>query len=448
VIEDRVLPHSLEAERAVLGAVLISEAAFPKAAAVLHRSDFFRDAHQRIYAAMQVMCERGVAVDYVTLSAELGRTGSLDECGGPAYVSALTDGVPRSVNVEHYARIVKEKALLRELVSAANRALADAYADDRPAARIADDAVSGILATIGRGRSGQAVDVSAAVRSYVSALHAGTMAMPVPTGYRDLDALMDGFRPEELVIVAARPSVGKTSFALGVAESMARRNLLAGSTAAILFFSLEMGVHGIAERLVGWHADVSVATVVRGEATLEQAAKVTESMEGYDGVPLRIETSAGTLSEIDAWCRIVAQEQGLAGVVVDYMQLLGVEGRHHSQEAEMASISRGSKRLAKDLAVPFVALSQLSRAPEGRSDKRPHTSDLRGSGALEQDADVVVLLHRPEMYQRTPENDGVAEVIVAKNRNGPTGIVRAYFEKRIARFRDMQQHDMGYQDDV
>lgn len=407
---------------------------------MLHRSDFFRDAHARIYAAMGRLMERGVAVDFITVSEELRRGGELDECGGAAYLTGLTDGVPRAANVDHYAEIVREKALLRSLVYASNAALASAYGGEA-AARIADVAVGDMLKAIGHGRAGLAVDAAFAVRSYVSAMQSGTMPLPVPTGFRDLDALIDGIRPEELTIVAARPSMGKTSFSLGIAEAIARAHADAGTKLASLFFSLEMGRGGIAERLVGWYAGTSVASVLRGEATLEQAARVTESIEGYDNVPLRIETESTTLSEIEAWCRMVAHEQGLGCVVVDYLQLLSDEQRHASAEAAMAGISRGAKRLAKTLKVPFVALSQLSRAPEGRADKRPHMSDLRGSGALEQDADMVLLIHRPDFYDRKPENDGIAEIIVQKNRNGPTGIVRLHFDKSIARFRDLSPRD-------
>ncbi len=410
--------------------MLVSTQAWARVASHVTAEDFFRVAHGMIFRAMQALISRGAAIDFVTLRDQLQRDGVLDDAGGPAYLAQLADGVPRSTNIEHYAEIVQEKARLRRLLVIGEDLARRAGDGAMPAAQVADAAIRRLSSAIGVERSGM-VDATKAVRDYYSALQAGTLGEPLPTGYLDLDELMGGFRPEDLVVVAARPSVGKTSFALGFARAMARKNVM------VPFFTLEMGIPAIAERLLSWEAGVPVMTAVRGTATLEQYSSLSEAAFGYDVPQLKLQPLASTLTEIDAWCRRLQGDSPIGCVVIDYLQLLSPDARASSQEAEVAAISRGLKRLGRDLKVPVVALSQLSRAPEARQDKRPHLSDLRGSGALEQDADIVLILFRPELHARTPENDGIAEVIVAKHRNGPTGVVRLAFNKTLAQFTNL-----------
>lgn len=422
-------PHSLEAERAALGATLVSPAALDILESMLRPEDFYRHAHLLIYGALRRLASRATAADALTLTEELRTTGELDAVGGPAYVSSLVDGMPRSANVEHYAAIVREKAQLRNLIALATALASEAYAQDQPAGRLIDRGAGRLLSLATP--TGSGVQTAAEiVGSYTAALDAGEIGEPVPTGYADLDHLLIGLRPCELVIVAARPSVGKTSFALRLADQVAR------SQKPVLFFTLEDGFHAVAARLLAWRSGVTAIALERGQATTEQYASIADAAVGFAGLPLYVECSAQTVAEVGAWCRRMADRQ-LSCVIVDYIQLLLPDRSRESQEAEVAGISRALKRLAKELAVPVVALSQLNRAPDGRADKRPHMSDLRGSGALEQDCNVAILLFREELHRPRPENAGIAEVIVAKNRAGPTGVVRLMFDKELALFRDL-----------
>jgi replicative DNA helicase len=427
-MSDRVVPHNLDAERALLGAVLLSPTAWPRVSSVLRQGDFFRVGHQLIFAAMDYMASHGVVVDFVTLLDELKRRGDLDAVGGPAYLSALTDALPSAANVEAYAAIVREKARLRAIIDEATWASDQAYSDDRTSGELSDEVVRRLARAIGTTDAG-AVDATTAVKSYARAMQDGTMGDPILSGFIDVDNLVGGFRPADLVYVAARPSVGKTSWALDLARTVAHEN-----RGAAVFFSLEMMASGLAERLLSWESGVPMSSAIRGTATTEQYAVVNRAVDGYDCPLLRIYQHVSSLMEIEAWCRREQQERGVAVVVVDYLQLLSSGTQAQSSEQAVSMVSAGLKRLGKALNVPIVALSQLSRAPEGRADKRPQLSDLRGSGCLEQDADIALLLHRQDMHARTPENDGVAEVIVAKHRNGPTGVVRLYFDKNLARF--------------
>ena len=433
-VEGRVLPHDLEAERAVLGAILLHPEHWPIVASILTPQDFFRDAHRRIYGAMARLIDAGRPIDFVMLRAELLRTGEFDEIGGPAYLAALIDGIPRATNLSHYAALVREAARLRHLISVATGALSEAYAAEQSAATIADATIRRLdRATMNS--EARPVSARAAVDEYAVALDSTSL---LPTGFVDLDTLLGGLALGELTIIASRPSMGKTSLGLGIADH------LAGLTHPTAVFSLETPRRRVGARLLAWRADVPTIALERGTATVDEWGRVPAAQAALDGLPLYLDDGARTLTEIGAWCRRLRQEhQTLSCAVVDYLQLLIPEGHQASREQEIAAISRGLKRLAQDLGLSVVALSQLSRASEARRDKRPHLSDLRESGCLEQDADLAILLHRPEMYGRKPENVGLAEVIVAKNKGGPTGIVRLYFEARLAQFRNLAQETIG-----
>lgn len=422
-----VSPHSLEAERAVLGAVLISTKTWPIVSSSVSDRDFFRDAHRRIFLAMRRLAERAVALDLLTLADELRSVGDIDECGGPAYLASLTDGVPTSTNVEHYAAIVKEKARLRSLVEIGSSLLVDAYDGSRRASTIADE-IFGRLSSASTARADGAVLARTAVERYVSDVVQGE-SIRLPSGLTDLDALIGGFRAQDLVIIAARPSVGKTSFALGLADRMSQANVV------VPFFSLEMSRHALASQLLASRSRVESGRFERGLAAPDEYDKISATVASLSDAPLFLETTARTLTEIDGWCRRIRDERGSIGcAVIDYLQLLSPPERLDSRQEQVAAISRGLKRLAKDLNIVVIALSQLGRAPEARRDKRPHLSDLRESGALEQDADLALLLFREEMHAPSPEVEGIAEVIVAKHRSGPTGVVRVVFIKKLAAF--------------
>ena len=435
---ERTLPHSLDAERALLGAVLLKASTWPVVSSLVRDADFFRDAHGRIYRAMQHLADEQAPIDYLALKEELRRSGDLDEVGGPAYLASLTDGVPvaKEKAIEHYARIVCEKARLRSLILHANALLGQAFEAEAPAAVIVDAAMGKFLSIIGT-TDRRVVSAHDAIRTYVSSINSGEYGQSVMTGYTDVDDLIGGFKTSDLVILGARPSVGKSAWALGAAEAMA----LAGTV--VLFFSLEMGLEGLSARLLAGRSRVSSTAIERGTALPEEYARWADASGMFDGLPLHFQSSIQTLSEIAGWSRRVQQEQGLGCVFVDYLQMLVPENSRHQQEAAIAAISKGLKMLAKELRVPVVALSQLSRAPEGRTDKRPHLSDLRSSGALEQDCDLAILLYRPSMHGRTPENDGIAEVIVAKNRTGSTGVVRMCFIESLARFENLAPQYMA-----
>src|SRR3990167_7487555 len=419
---DRTQPHSIEAEKATLCAVLVKATLWPVLSSALSIDDFFRDAHRLIFAAYGRLADASTPLDYVTLKEELRRVGELDTAGGPAYLASLTDGLPamRPENLEHYARIVREKARLRSAIACASDLLARAYEAEAPAATIVDGAMNR-LATVVDASDRRVVSAAGGIRAYASAINTGTYGPTIKTGYVDVDNLIGGFRRSDLVIVAARPSVGKSALALGMAEAMALAGLV------VLMFPIEMNIEGVSSRLVAGRARVESAAIERGLASAGEYARWADASGAFEGLPLRFQGSATTLAEIAAWRRRAQQEEGLGAVIVDYLQLLVSDDPRVKTETAIASISKGLKRLAKELNVPVIALSQLNRASESRTDKRPHLSDLRSSGALEQDCDLAILLHRASMHGRTPENDVIAEVIVAKHRGGPTGCVRLAF---------------------
>ena len=438
---DRTLPHNLEAEKCVLGAILIDNPSFNQAAEVIDAQDFFRDAHRRIFEKMVGLSERSQPIDPVTLKDELVRTGELDDVGGPAYVASLTDGVPRSANVEFYARIVKEKSTLRRLISSATEVLARAYDAEEGADDLLDEAERSIFQIAEHRLRSGFVPLSQLVNSGYELIeklqeHKG-LVTGVPSGFTDLDELTSGFQKSDLVIVAARPSMGKTSLVLNIALHCAAE---AGRTVGI--FSLEMAKEQLFMRMLTSEARVDAHRFRGGflgeqdyERLVAAFARLHEARVFIDDTP-----SAGIL-EMRAKARRLKMEHGLDLIVVDYLQLMQGRGRFENRQQELASISRSLKILAKELQVPIVALSQLSRAPESRSDHRPQLSDLRESGALEQDADVVLFIYREDMYavegERSPDSEGTAEIIIGKQRNGPVGTVRLAFLKQYTRFENL-----------
>jgi len=440
-VAERTLPHNLEAERSVLGAILLHNDAFNLAAEVIDSDDFFRDAHRRIFDKMVKLAERNDAIDLVTLKDELARAGEIDEVGGPAYIAALVDGVPRSTNVEHYARIIKEKATLRNLIFSANRILSTAYEGAEDADVILDQAEHAIFAIADdKVRDGfvSLRDLARSSFETIEKLHAHKeLVTGVPTGFTDLDEMTSGLQPSDLIILAARPSMGKTSLALNIAQHVGTKT---GMTVGV--FSLEMSKEQLFLRMLTAEARIDAHRLrggflgERDWGRLSQAiGTLSESKIFIDDTP-----SIGVL-EMRAKCRRLAAEHHLHLVVIDYIQLMQGRGRFENRTLEVASISRSLKGLAKELRVPIVVLSQLSRAPEARSDHRPQLSDLRESGALEQDADVVVFIYREDQYgdKSAPPSDeqGVAELIIGKQRNGPTGVVKLAFIREFTRFENL-----------
>ena len=437
---ERTLPHNLEAERSVLGAILVHNDAFNTAAQVIDGRDFYRDAHRRIFDRMVALSERREAIDFITLKEELSRGGDLEEVGGPAYVASLVDGVPRATNVEYYARIVKEKATLRNLIYAANKILTNAYEADQESDLILDEAESSIFAVADDRLKAGFVPMRELVNDSFPKIEQlfehKRLVTGVPTGFVDLDEMTRGLQGGDLVIVAARPSMGKTSLVLNIAQHVA----VQGEEHTVGFFSLEMSKESLFIRLLTSEAQIDSHRLMSGHIADRDYSRISHALERLSGMRLFIDDTANIgVLEMRAKSRRLQAEHGLSLVVVDYIQLMSARGRYENRTLELASISRSLKGLAKELNVPIVVLSQLSRAPESRSDHRPQLSDLRESGALEQDADVVILIYRDDAYNRDPNNPdaGTAELIVAKQRNGPTGIVRLAFLREQTRFANL-----------
>jgi replicative DNA helicase len=441
---ERTLPHNLEAEKSVLGAILIHNDAFNHAAELIDSGDFFRDAHRRIFDKMIALSERGDAIDLVTLKDELQRSSELEEVGGPAYIASLADGVPRSANVEHYARIVKEKATLRNLIHSANRILSTAYEAEQDADLILDDAEKAIFEIAeDRIREGF-VPLRDLVQSSFATIeklqqHKG-MVTGVPTGFVDLDEMTSGLQPSDLVLVAARPSMGKTSFVLNIAQHVGIQTDM-----TVGFFSLEMSKEQLFMRMLTSEARIDAHRFRSGYLSEKDYGRLSHALGTLAEARVFIDDTASIgVLEMRAKARRLQAEHGLHLLIIDYIQLMQGRGRFESRQQELASISRSLKGLAKELHVPIVALSQLSRAPETRAEHRPQLSDLRESGALEQDADVVMFIFREDQYrdaegQANQEAEGVAEIIVGKQRNGPTGVAKLAFIKEHTRFENLAQ---------
>lgn len=428
-----VAPHSLDAEKAVLGALMAHGDRWPDAATIVTDGDFFRSAHQTIYRAMRQLVDDRVAVDFLTVKELLARRGEVDEVGGPAYLAALSDGVPRSANVGHYAGIVRDLARLRDVMRVGQRLIDDASESHMPADVVIEAGTRALLA-LSTPAANDATRLDQAVGDYITGLDRNRSEEVTPTGFADVDELLaGGLRHAELTTVAGRPGTGKTALALTSAIHMGQKSL------PTVVFSREMSTEALASRAASGFAKINAHRLASRMLKQDEFARLSAAWAALEGFPVLIQDTAATLTQLAAWCqRLKARPEGLRVVMLDYLQLLVPEGqRERSRQEEVSVITRGLKRLAKDYDVAVLALAQLSRAPELRTDKRPHLSDLRESGEIEQTSDVVMLLHRPEMYKPSDENQGIAEVIVAKNRNGPTGVVKLAFLKEYMRFEDL-----------
>jgi len=435
------LPANVEAERSILGAILIDNLSYNQAAEHLKPEDFSLDSHRRIYTRMVDLAESSRSIDIITLSEELARYKEVETVGGVAYMSSLTDGLPRRPSIEHYIKIVRDKALLRGLIHAANTAISRASEQSDLAEEILNDAEAAIFQLsekrIGRGFMGVQEIVKESFGSVDALLQRGKRITGLATHYTDLDEMTSGFQRSDLIIIAARPSMGKTAFAMNIAE-----NASIEDRKVVGMFSLEMSREALLLRLLCSKAKVDSHKMRTGSLWREDMDKVVLAMEQLAQAPIFIDDTPGiALSEMRAKARRLQQSQGkLDLIIVDYLQLMaGGSRRYENRTQEVSAISRGLKALAKELNVPVVALSQLSRAPESRGgDHRPQLSDLRESGSIEQDADVVAFIFREEVYkQDDPALEGIAEIIIAKQRNGPTGRVKMAFLKNSTRFESM-----------
>ena len=439
---DRGLPASIEAERAVLGAILLDNLTYSQASEHLLADDFSLDSHRRIYLRMMELAESSRPIDFVTLTEQLGQHKEIEAVGGVAYVTSITDGLPRVKNIEQYVRIVKDKALLRNLIHAASNAIQKAYEQDAPAEEIVDSAESAIFQIseqrIGVGFQGITEIVKESFGSIDKLYERGQRITGLETHFEDFDNLTSGLQKSDLIIIAARPSMGKTAFAINIAENAA---VLDKKVVGV--FSLEMSRESLLLRMLCSQSRVDSHKLRMGFLSREDRGKLVAGLGALLEAPIFIDDTPGiSISEMRAKCRRLQQAQGrLDMVVVDYLQLVsgspsGGGRRYENRTQEVSAISRGLKALAKELRCPVVALSQLSRAPETRTgNNRPQLSDLRESGSIEQDADVVAFIFREEVYKPDdPDLEGEAELIVAKQRNGPTDRVRLAFLKQFTRF--------------
>ncbi len=435
----RVPPHNLDAERALLGALLLSRDAVAAAAEVVPGADvFYRPAHAHVYDAITVLTARGEVADPITVADELRRRDLLDAAGGTAALVELQADAPGTANAAHYARIVRDHALLRRLIGAAGTISETAYGVPDDVRKVVDEAESlvfDIARHEGEGTTARMADLLSETLDRIEMLHErGSEITGTATGFYDIDEMTAGLQPGALVVVGARPAMGKTALALGMATNAALRN-----DKAVLMFSLEMSKVELVQRILCAEARVDSKRIRNGRLDDRDWTNISNAMGRMGDAKIWIDDNPNvSIMEIRSKARRLRSEVGELGmVVVDYIQLMTGRTTAENRQVEVAEISRGLKLLARELECPVVALAQLNRGLEQRSDKRPMLSDLRESGSLEQDADVVMFLYRDEVYEPTPENAGLAEVIIAKQRNGPTGVARLSFLGHLTRFESM-----------
>ncbi|MEK6598489.1 MAG: replicative DNA helicase [Gemmatimonadota bacterium] len=441
----RTPPWNPEAEQAVIGAMLIDQDAALRALELLDHSMFYREGHRRVFRAMAALLERRVVIDYVTLRDELARRGELDEAGGVEYLAELVDVAPTAANLDFHAGIVRDKAILRRLIDTATGIITEAYAGRSSANELLDTAESRVFHISQERRDAGFTRIKEMLwptMERIETLHrSGKKITGVPSGFVELDELTSGFQKSELIIVAARPSMGKTAFCLNIATHAALENM------GVAIFSLEMSKDALVQRMLCAEARVDSQLVRRGMLRDHDFTKLARAAGILQGCPIWIDdTPAQTLLEVRSKARRLKAESELGMIVVDYLQLMRSPEYSENRVQEISDISRSLKALARELEVPVVALSQLSRASEQRGgERKPILSDLRDSGAIEQDADVVIFIHRPEMYQKEDSEgrslEGVAEILIAKHRNGPTGNLDLHFEKSITRFDNLSDRE-------
>ena len=448
----RIPPHSIEAESSVLGGLLLDNGAWDRVADLLVDSDFYRYEHRQVYAAVAALINASRPADVITVYEHLQSLGKAEEVGGLGYLNSLAQFVPSASNIRRYAEIVRERSILRKLVKASDEIATAAFnPKGRAVDKILDEAEQKIF-NIGEEGSRMKQGFQS-MDSLVVELLDRVQEMAdnpnditgVPTGFHDLDKMTSGLQPGDLVVLAARPSMGKTAFAINIAEHVALNEGL-----PVAVFSMEMGASQLAVRVVGSIGRVDQGHLRTGKLTDEEWPRLTEAIERLRTVSLHIDETPGlTPSELRANSRRLARQCGKLGlIVVDYLQLMsGSSGSDGDNRAtELGEISRGLKMLAKELQCPVIALSQLNRGVEQRTDKRPMMSDLRESGAIEQDADIIMFIYRDDYYNKDSKDPGVAEIIIGKQRNGPTGTVRLAFLKPLTRFESLASGGFGSDD--
>jgi replicative DNA helicase len=431
---DKLPPQNLEAEQGVLGSILLDNDVLHEVVPLLKIEDFYRDSHQLIYRAVRDLYDLGRAIDAITLAEELTRRGEYEKIGGDDAVATILGSVPHAANAVYYAQIVRKKAITRELIEAAHQIIREGYSNARTAEELLEMSERLVFTIAEDQVAGETVELRDVVTKAMDRIALRSEERHpltgVPTGFFELDDITGGFQPSQLVILAARPSMGKTAFALNICEHVAFER-----KTGVLLVSLEMGSMELGERLLCARSKVDGHKLRTGHGL--GTREMTQLGKAYDelrSAPVFIDdTPARNMLQITANARRLKMRQNIGLIVVDYIQLIDAEESRDSRQEQIAKISRRLKTLARELNVPVIALSQLNRAVENREDRRPRMADLRESGAIEQDADLVLLLHRPEYYDPN-DQPGIAELIVAKNRSGPTGNAKFTFLKNITRF--------------
>ncbi|WP_404330591.1 replicative DNA helicase [Mesobacillus maritimus] len=439
LLADRMPPQNIEAEQAVLGAIFLEPSSLTVASEVLIPDDFYRAAHQKIFEVMLNLNDKGKAVDLVTVTEELAAAKLLEDTGGVSYLSELAASVPTAANIEYYAKIVEEKSLLRRLIRTATTIASDGYSREDEVESLLSEAEKSILEVAQRKNAGAFHNIKdVLVRTYDNietiANRVGDVT-GIPTGFAELDRMTAGFQRNDLIIVGARPSVGKTAFALNIAQNVATK-----AQENVAIFSLEMGAEQLVMRMLCAEGNINAQNLRTGSLTDEDWGKLTMAMGSLSNSGIFIDDTPGVkIGELRSKCRRLKQEHGLGMILIDYLQLILGDGRSgENRQQEVSEISRSLKALARELQVPVIALSQLSRGVEQRQDKRPMMSDIRESGSIEQDADIVAFLYRDDYYDKESENKDIIEIIIAKQRNGPVGTVQLAFVKEYNKFVNLE----------
>jgi len=437
---ERSLPSNVDAERSLLGSVFVNNENYYRIVEFLRPEDFYLDAHRVIFRTMLTLMENSRAIDLITLQDELLRASSLESAGGIGYLSGLMDGIPHLLNIEHYIEIIRDRSLLRQMIGSASKMMSECFDQAEAADAILDKAEQSLFNLSEHRSKAGFVSVGAmhdeATQLLTRLYEDKEMITGIPTGFTDLDRNTSGFQPGDLVILAARPSMGKTALALNMAQHVAvKKGLPVG------IFSLEMSRQQLLMRFLCAQSMVDAHKVRTGYIARDDFQQLIDALAVVTQAPLHIDDSSSlTIMEMRAKARRLKAEHGLKLLIVDYLQLMSSYGRVENRVQEISGISRGLKALAKELEVPVIALSQLSRAPEQRQgDHRPQLSDLRESGSIEQDADVVLFIYREEVYKQDEENQGKADLIISKQRNGPIGTVKLAFLKQYTKFENLME---------
>ena len=436
---ERPLPHNVDAEKSVLGSILVNNENYYSVVEILKQDDFYLEGHRIIFRKMSEIVDESKAVDLITLQDRLERDSLLESSGGIAYLASLMDGIPHLVNIEHYVQIIREKSLFRQMIHSTNRIMTECFEQTEAAEEVLDRAEQALFElSEKRIQTGLVAvkDLEPEAQRLLEKLYTERqMITGVATGFNDFDRLTSGLQPSDLIIIASRPSMGKTALSLNIAQHVALRK-----RQPVGIFSLEMAKSQLLMRVLCAEAMVDAHRVRTGYLSKDDFGRLVDSLGQIANAPIFIDDSSSlTIMQMRAKARRMKAEHGLGLVIVDYLQLMSGFGRVENRNQEVSGISRGLKALAKELEVPVIALSQLSRAPEQRagSDHRPQLSDLRESGSIEQDADLVAFIYREEVYKPSEENAGLAELIISKQRNGPTGTIKLAFQKQYTRFQTL-----------